>query len=76
MEKKISIGRTNDKKIINVVKQLNLTELVCLSSTLLSIAEEISNNPKTFLPQGFMSEAVWHKNWTSIHEKLQEQYNN
>lgn len=76
MEKKTPIGKTNDKKIINVVKQLNFNELVCLSSTLLSIADEITQNPQTLLPKGFMSEQMWQTCWTSINNKLQEQYNN
>lgn len=75
MEKKISIGKTNDKKLINVVKQLNYTELVCLSSTLLSIADEINREPKTLFPEGFISDNAWKDAWTSIHNKLQEQYN-
>lgn len=75
MEKKTPIGKTNDKKIINVVKQLNYHEMVCLSSTLLSVANGIVENPKTLLPDGFMSEEAWKQAWTSINNKLQEQYN-
>jgi hypothetical protein len=74
MEKKTPIGKTNDKKLINVVKQLNYLELVCLSSVLLSIADEVMREPKTFLPEGFINENAWKQSWSSIHIKLQEQY--